>query len=132
VIDNPYGSGTGGAVSYKDLYEYMWHIGENPLSTASNQGPRYRARAKCVPKLIFLTVETAPTGDNLVVNVKENGVMIFTLQPQINAGTFTEAAGYSFNDNEIAQDSVLSFDIDNVGSGLAGGKLTVQLKVQEF
>lgn len=74
----------------------------------------------------------APTGASLILNVRKNGVSIFTdpsHRPAILAGTVTavtsliDIAGFAPGD-------VLTVDIDQVGSVVPGGHLTVNVVVQ--
>jgi hypothetical protein len=76
---------------------------------------------------VRLDVGTAPTGASLVVDVNRDGTTIFTTQsnrPAITAGNTTG------NTTTIEVDSwsdsqLLTFDIDQVGSTIAGSDLTI-------
>ena len=76
---------------------------------------------------IRLRVDTAPTGADLIVNVKQNGTAIVTAdgRPRILAGTTTQAVVREFTTAPLlARGDYLSFDIDQVGSSVAGGSNT--------
>lgn len=76
---------------------------------------------------VAATVDTAPTGAAIVVDVNKNGTTIFTTQagrPSI------PAAGFASQDAEpdiatVDAGEWLTCDIDQVGSSVAGSNLTV-------
>ena len=71
-------------------------------------------------------VATAPTGAGLIVDVNKNGVSIFTTRPQIlPAATFAETS--TITTATWAAGEVLTVDIDQVGSTVAGGGMTVTI-----
>ena len=76
---------------------------------------------------IRLRVDTAPTGADLIVDVNNNGTAIVTAdgRPRILAGTTTQAVVREFTTAPLlARGDYLSFDIDQVGSTVAGGSNT--------
>ena len=76
---------------------------------------------------IRLRVDTAPTGAALIVDVNNNGTTIVTAdgRPRILAGTTTQAVVREFTTAPLlARGDYLSFDIDQVGSTVAGGSNT--------
>lgn len=80
---------------------------------------------------IRIHVGTAPTGANLIVDVNDDGTTIFTTQgnrPEITAGGTDDTSGTPDGGADIAKDSVLSIDIDQVGSTVPGGELTVFIR----
>jgi len=83
-----------------------------------------------------LSVQTAPTGAALIVNIKEGGSSIFSTKPQIDDGAKTSKTSGTtavMSDTVIADDAELTVDIDQVGSTAAGKglKLTVYYEVNE-
>jgi len=76
---------------------------------------------------IRLRVDTAPTGADLIVDVNQNGtsIVIANGRPRILAGTTTQAVVREFTTAPLlARGDYLSFDIDQVGSTVAGGANT--------
>ncbi|MEV4180178.1 hypothetical protein AB0J28_01865 [Streptosporangium canum] len=78
------------------------------------------------------SVGTAPTGASIVVDVNLNGTTIFTTQgnrPSIAASAFTSGKVTNMNVTNWANGSYLTVDVDQVGSTIAGGDLTVQISL---
>lgn len=79
---------------------------------------------------VTATVNTAPTGANLIIDIHKAGVTIFTTQanrPTIIAGNNDDLSSTpdvtSFN-----ADDLFTCDIDQVGSTIAGADLIVQIR----
>lgn len=77
---------------------------------------------------VFCSVNTAPVGQAIIVDVNKNGTSIFTAgnRPQIAAGANT---GFSTNINTptFSPDDYLQMDIDQIGSSTKGSDLTVHM-----
>ena len=76
------------------------------------------------------SVSTAPTGSTLIVDINENGTTIFSTKLSIDAGektSTTAASAAVISDAVLADDSEITFDIDQVGSTIAGAGLKVTL-----
>lgn len=81
---------------------------------------------------VFVSVNTAPTGAAIVVDVNLNGTTIFTTQanrPQIADGTNTGESS-SMDVASFADGDYLQADVDQIGSTVAGADLTVQVIYQ--
>lgn len=79
---------------------------------------------------VTCTVGTAPTGASLIVDVNVNGLTIFTTQanrPTVAAGAQDDLASAPDLVN-VAQDDVLTIEIDQVGSTVTGSDLVVQVR----
>lgn len=79
---------------------------------------------------VRLSVSTAPTGSALVVNVKEAGTTIFSTKPQIDAGSTTSVGSGTaavISDTSLADNALMTIDIDQIGSSVAGAGLKVWL-----
>ena len=75
------------------------------------------------------SVNTAPTGASIIVDVNEAGSTIFSSQgnrPTIAAGG-TSANAAAINDTDLADNALITFDIDQIGSSDAGKGLKVTL-----
>ena len=79
------------------------------------------------------SVGTAPTGTSVIVDVNVGGTTIFTTQanrPVIAAGAFTSGKITNMNITSVPTGAYLTIDVDQVGSTIAGGQLTVQMEVR--
>jgi len=106
------------------------------LSTSMNcENFRGRIPVACTPSRLDITVTTAPTGAAILVDANEcdsNGSNCATLfSTQANRPTIaisgTTGSTTTFNDTSIALGNMIGFDIDQVGSTVAGSHLTVTL-----
>jgi hypothetical protein len=76
------------------------------------------------------SVNTAPTGSTLIVDINENGTSVLStkLSIDISEKTSTTAASPAvISDASIADDAELTIDIDQIGSTIAGKGLKVTL-----
>ena len=83
---------------------------------------------------VYISVDTAPTGQAIIVDVNKNGVTIFTVQanrPQIAAAANTGNSGVP-DITALALNDYLTFDRDQVGNPVAGSDLTVHVRCQQF
>jgi hypothetical protein len=77
-------------------------------------------------------VNTAPTGSTLVVDINEAGVSVLSTKLSIDAGessSSTAATPPVISDSALASGAVISIDIDQIGSTVAGAGLKVTLYV---
>lgn len=78
---------------------------------------------------IKLTIDSAPTGADLIIDVNKNGTTIFTTQanrPKILAGT-TSRTSVAPDITTFADGDILTIDIDQIGSTLPGTKLGITI-----
>lgn len=80
-------------------------------------------------KEVLVSVDTAPTGASLIVDLNKNGTTLYTTQanrPTITAGNTT--ATVSLPDVlSVAKGDKISLDIDQVGSTISGSNLALTL-----
>jgi hypothetical protein len=77
------------------------------------------------------SVNTAPTGSTLVVDINEGGSTILSTKLSIDASEFTSttaATAAVISDTALADDALITIDIDQIGSTIAGKGLKVVLK----
>lgn len=77
-------------------------------------------------------VLTAPTGADLIIDINKNGTSLYTTQanrPIIAAGE-TEVVADLPDIVSLSQDDIISIDIDQVGSTIAGANLVVDLECE--
>jgi hypothetical protein len=75
-------------------------------------------------------VKTAPTGNTIVVIIKEGGNSIFSTNLSIDASektSVTAAVPVVISDSSIADDAEMTIDIDQIGSTVAGVGLKVTI-----
>lgn len=81
-----------------------------------------------------ITVQTAPAGSTIVVDINDDGSTILSTKLSIDAGektSKTAATAGVLSATEIADDSILTVDIDQIGSGTAGKGLKLILYYRE-
>ncbi|MGH3577463.1 MAG: hypothetical protein ACRDU0_07900, partial [Mycobacterium sp.] len=124
----------GGAVSSGIVVTEAWSFAISdeitPLTTGTAKLTD-RAPYAFTPVSVKASVTTAPTGAGLTVDVKKNGTSIFTTIITIDAGT-TTSIGSATPDVLVggvtfAADDVITVDIDQIGSTVAGTGLKVQI-----
>ena len=77
---------------------------------------------------VRLCVATAPTGSPLIVNVKLSGTSIFSTKPQIDATSDTSVGSGTtqvITTSSLPSNGLISVDIDQVGSSVAGKGLKI-------
>lgn len=105
---------------------FTWSM-SGVLSVAAG-GLGFRAPIALELQHIRLSVSTAPTGADLIVDVNKNGTTVFTTQanrPKIVAGAYTESATPTPDVVSIAAGDRLTVDIDQIGSTVPGSNLVV-------
>lgn len=76
------------------------------------------------------SVNGAPTGSTIIVNVKEGGSTIFSTKVSIDASETTSTTAATpavISDTALADDAVITVDIDQVGSSTPGTGLKIWL-----
>lgn len=86
---------------------------------------------------VSLTVGTAPTGAALLVDVNVNGTSVFNPQsarPQVAIGQTSGSAvpAVSGADVDVAPGAVITVDVDQIGSTVAGADLTVVVEAVKW
>lgn len=76
------------------------------------------------------TVNTAPTGATLIVDINEGGLSVLSTKLSIDATektSTTAATAAVISDSALADDAEITIDIDQIGSTIAGAGLKVYL-----
>ena len=76
------------------------------------------------------SVNTAPTGSTIVVDINESGSTILSTKLSIDISETTSTTASTppvISDTALADDSIISIDIDQIGSTVAGTGLKVML-----
>jgi hypothetical protein len=76
------------------------------------------------------SVNTAPTGATITVDIEEAGSTIFSTLLTIDAGETTSTTAATpavLSDSSLADDAIISINVDQIGSGTAGAGLKITL-----
>lgn len=76
---------------------------------------------------VDLRVKTAPTGAALIVDINKNGTTIFSTRPEIAAAATSGGGSAVLSVTTLAAGDLITVDIDQVGSSVAGSDLTIAL-----
>lgn len=79
---------------------------------------------------VRLSVNTAPTGSTLIVDINEGGTTILSTKLSIDAGEKTSTTAATppvISDASLADDAEITIDIDQIGSTIAGAGAKVIL-----
>ena len=103
------------------------------LSTGTSVTPALVVNNSLTISKVYAYAKTAPTGAAILVDINKGGTSIWSTTPanrvtvaaSANLGTQT-----SFDTSSIADEDILTIDIDQVGSTIAGADLTVEIKCE--
>ena len=99
------------------------------LTTGTNK-VRFRMPYAFTLTAVRASVNTAPTGSVLTVDINESGSTILSTKITIDASETTSVSASTapvISDSSLADDSIMGFDIDTIGSTNAGTGLKVTL-----
>lgn len=123
---------TGGADKLKYTRQILWYLPDAALATGTNKSATiiYRGPTLSLVRWDFY-VKTAPTGANLIADVNVAGTSLWDTnqanRPTI-AATATSGTGTAFDTTTISDGDVLTLDVDQIGSTIAGGYATLILE----
>lgn len=103
---------------------------ESTALTAGTNKVRFRMPYAFTLTGVRASVNTAPTGANLIVDINEGGASILSTELSIDATETTSTTAASaavISDAALADDAEISIDIDQIGSTIAGAGLKVAL-----
>lgn len=103
---------------------------ETSALTAGTNKVRFRMPFAFTLTGVRASVNTAPTGAALIVDINEGGSTILSTKLSIDATettSTTAAAPAVISDSALADDAEISIDIDQIGSTIAGAGLKVAL-----
>jgi len=101
------------------------------LTTGTNKA-RFRMPFAGTLTAVKASVNTAPVGSTLVVDINESGTSVLSTKLSIDASETTSATAAVpavISDSALSDNSIISIDIDQIGSGTAGEGLKVTLYV---
>ena len=104
----------------------------NDLSTGTNK-VYFRMPFAATLLAVKATVNTAPTGSTLIVDINEAGTSLLSTKLSIDASektSTTAAVPAVISDSVLVDDAEMTIDIDQVGSTIKGKGLKVYLKTR--
>ena len=108
---------------------FIWTVAGG-LAVNTDQGFHNRVANSITFIEAEMLVKTAPTGASLIVDVNLNGLSLWNTTPA-NRPTIPAGSGYGVSGapdfTAGADNDVLTMDVDQVGSTIAGSDLTVLL-----
>jgi exopolysaccharide biosynthesis protein len=129
--------GDGVAIDGTTIYAQDWFViaasdEATSLTTGTNK-VYFRMPYAATLLAVRATVNTAPTGSTLIVDINEAGTSLLSTKLSIDASettSTTAATAAVISDSALADDAEMTIDIDQVGSTIAGKGLKVYLKVR--
>lgn len=109
------------AISLMPADAATWHL-SGTIAVANSQGMRWMAPQKVRVERIQMAIGTAPTGATLNVRFRVNGSTFATASLAISTTKAQAAASV-----DLASGDVVTLDVTQVGSTVAGSNLTVHL-----
>jgi hypothetical protein len=106
---------------------------ETTALTAGTNKVRFRMPYAATLLAVRASVNTAPTGSTLIVDINEAGTSVLGTKLSIDASetsSTTAASAATITDSSLADDAEISIDIDQIGSTVAGAGLKVILSVR--
>jgi len=103
---------------------------ETNLITVGTNKVRFRIPYAFTVSAVRASVNVAPTGSVITVDINEAGTTILSTKLTIDAGetsSLTAATAPVISDTSLANDAIIGIDIDGIGSSLAGAGLKVVL-----
>jgi len=111
------------------LFTFVLHRGENATAGAGKTNTLIVDKSYTISKA-YAYAKTGPTGAALIFDINKNGDTIWSTQGnrlQIAAGQ-NSGTQTSFDTTTLAEGDLLTIDIDQIGSTIAGSDITVVLK----
>ena len=129
VLQLPAGSGTLALTS--DFCEFIVACSDESTNlTTGTAKVTFRAPYAFTLTAVRASVNTAPTGSTLIVDINEGGTTVLSTKLSIDASektSTTAASAAVISDSAIADDAEITIDIDQIGSTIAGKGLKVTL-----
>jgi hypothetical protein len=129
--------GDGVAIDGTTIYGQDWFViaasdETTDLATGTNK-VYFRMPYAGTLLAVRASVNTAPTGSTLIVDINEAGTSLLSTKLSIDASettSTTAATAAVISDSALADDAEITIDIDQIGSTVAGKGLKVYLKVR--
>ena len=125
---------TGNKIKSGGAYErdILWYI-DGDLEVAAAQGPTFRAPFAGTFEKIYANVDTSVSGSAAWFDVNKNGSSIWSAASNRLSIADGATSGFtsSFDTASFAESDAISFDVDAVGSTVAGADGSFQLRVKK-
>ncbi len=124
--------GNGGYSAVGDAYKwatFVLHAGEN-ATVGENKTNGWICDKSLTIEKVYAYCKTAPTGAALIFDINKNGTTVWATQAnriQIAAGAQT-GSQTSVDTTTFAEGDVLTIDIDQIGSTVAGKDITIHAR----
>jgi hypothetical protein len=129
--------GDGVAIDGTTIYAQDWFViaasDESTNLTTGTNKVYFRMPYAATLLAVRATVNTAPTGSTLIVDINEAGTSLLSTKLSIDASektSTTAATAAVISDSALADDAEITIDIDQIGSTVAGKGLKVYLKTR--
>jgi len=122
----------GGADKLKYTRQLLWYLPDATLATGSDKSATIVYRGPTLSLVCWdFRAKTAPTGADMIADLNLAGTSLWNTT-QANRPTIAAAAtsgtGTAFDTTSLSDGDVLTLDIDQIGSTLAGGQITLILE----
>jgi len=108
-----------------------WYI-DGQLAVGTNQRETYRLDGTYLFARVWVHLKRAPTGSNpLILDINVDGETIFTVRPTIQRDETEYLEDRAFRPVPVNTGSLVTLDIDQVGSAEQGMGMTVGLDLEE-
>jgi hypothetical protein len=104
----------------------VWYL-DSTITAGSNQGAIVTMPFGMLASSGSLRIKGAPTGADLIVDIKKNGTTIFSTKPKILAGATIGGKNMVLSTTDLGIGSEITVSVDQVGSTFAGSGLTIML-----
>lgn len=125
-------SGSTLQVALQDLWlsdAFQWPFYIDGVQTTISGGTAYfETPEEATIDEVRVHLGTTCSGSDFIVDVNDDGVTVFTTQvnrPTITPGGFSVTSGAADGGLAVAKNSVLTVDVDQVGSDIAGSDLAI-------
>lgn len=112
--------------------QILWFLPDAALATGTDKSATIVYRGPDLTLVRWdLRAKTAPTGAALIIDINVAGTSIWNTtqanRPTIAAGA-TSGTGTAFDTTTLSAGNVLTLDVDQIGSTIAGGQATLILE----
>lgn len=116
-----------------DKVVLTWFIDKQLSETGvvgTDVGQSYRLPWRARPVEVWMKARTAPKGREVLADINDDGVSIMSTAASLPSD-LKESRSHNFVDGAVIEaGSVLTLDIDQVGSSISGEDLTVSLELE--
>ncbi len=108
------------------LTSMVWYL-DNNISPGTNQGPVVIMPYGLLVSTGSLRIKGAPTGSDLIIDIRKDNVSIFSTKPKILAGQTIGGKNMVLSTTNLTAGSEITVSVDQTGSTFSGSGLTIML-----